>query len=155
MASYKLLRGPPAAALGSFALAGVGLAVYRKSIFAEAHAEARDPQPQDASGLAGTILPAAPKVFSSGPSMVSLRLKSSEDVNHNTKLLRFEYPNPEAVSGLSLTCKPPHPYQHSLNADTPVAAVLTMSWPQGSLLPVMRPYTPVSQLGAHTSSFVR
>ena len=108
MASYKLLRGPPAAALGSFALASLGLAVYRKSIFAEAHAEARDPQPQDARGLAGTpelLRPAPPKIFSSGPSMVSLRLKSSEEINHNTKLLRFEFPNPEAVSGLSLTCK--------------------------------------------------
>lgn len=115
MASFKLLRGPSAATLGSVALAGVGLAVYRKSIFAEVHAESREPQTQDARGLAvppDMLQPAPPKVFSSGPAMVSLRLKSSEEINHNTKLLRFEFPNPEAVSGLSLTCKPPHSYQY-------------------------------------------
>jgi len=44
------------------------------------------------------------KVFSGllGP---TLRLESSETVNHNTKRLRFAFPDSNAVSGLTLTCK--------------------------------------------------
>jgi cytochrome-b5 reductase len=38
----------------------------------------------------------------------SLRLENSENVNHNTKRLRFAFPNPEAQSGLTLTCIYPH-----------------------------------------------
>ncbi len=45
------------------------------------------------------------KVFGRGPAMVSLPLESSEQVSHNTKLLRFRLPNENDVSGLSLTCK--------------------------------------------------
>ncbi|KAF3001268.1 hypothetical protein E8E13_003877 [Curvularia kusanoi] len=61
--------------------------------------------------------------------MISLPLESSEQVNHNTKLLRFKFPNEADVSGLSLT-----------------SSVLTASWPKGSWTPVARPYTPVSSL---------
>ena len=45
------------------------------------------------------------KVFGRGPAFVSLQLESSEQVNHNTKLLRFKLPNETDVSDLSLTCK--------------------------------------------------
>ncbi|KAH6991195.1 oxidoreductase NAD-binding domain-containing protein [Ilyonectria sp. MPI-CAGE-AT-0026] len=67
------------------------------------------------------------KVFKGGPAFVSLPLESSEAVNHNTKRLRFKLPQEDAVSGLTLT-----------------SALLTVSWPKGSWVPVPRPYTPVS-----------
>lgn len=60
----------------------------------------------------------------------SLRLQSAEMVNHNMRHLRFELPDPNAKSGLSLT-----------------SAVLTISFPNGGWIPVIRPYTPVSELG--------
>ncbi|KAF9737790.1 hypothetical protein PMIN06_007285 [Paraphaeosphaeria minitans] len=69
------------------------------------------------------------KVFSRGPAFVSLPLESVEQLNHDTKRLRFSLPNSTDVSGLSLT-----------------SAVLTLSWPQGQWTPVARPYTPVSRL---------
>ncbi|KAI4870144.1 NADH-cytochrome b5 reductase [Hypoxylon rubiginosum] len=72
----------------------------------------------------------APKqAFGSGPAFLSLQLESTEAVNHNTKRLRFRLPDANTVSGLSLT-----------------SALLTFSWPKGSILPVLRPYTPVNAL---------
>ncbi|KAL4803412.1 hypothetical protein BDV18DRAFT_40721 [Aspergillus unguis] len=69
------------------------------------------------------------KVFGKGPAFKSLKLHSSENVNHNTKKLRFELPGgANAVSGLSLT-----------------SALLTFSKPDGCWLPVIRPYTPISK----------
>ncbi|KAL2017076.1 hypothetical protein VTK56DRAFT_2599 [Thermocarpiscus australiensis] len=59
----------------------------------------------------------------------SLRLHSTELINHNTKRLRFELPDPSQPSGLSLT-----------------SALLTVSFPNGRWLPVLRPYTPVNDL---------
>ncbi|KAL6235359.1 hypothetical protein BDW75DRAFT_144198 [Aspergillus navahoensis] len=70
------------------------------------------------------------KVFGRGPAFKYLRLHSAESVNHNTKRLRFELPGGESsISGLGLT-----------------SALLTFSKPEGSWLPVVRPYTPVSKL---------
>ena len=45
------------------------------------------------------------KVFRGGPAFVSLTLESAEQVNHNTKKLRFRLPEKDAVSGLPLTCE--------------------------------------------------
>ncbi|KZM24496.1 oxidoreductase [Ascochyta rabiei] len=98
----------PTTVLGGLAIGGASYA-FTRTIHAESES------------------PAAARVFSRGPAMVSLPLESSEQVNHNTKLLRFKLPNPTNVSGLPLT-----------------SAVLTASWPKGRLLPVARPYTPVS-----------
>ncbi|OQE32553.1 hypothetical protein PENFLA_c001G04686 [Penicillium flavigenum] len=69
-----------------------------------------------------------PKVFS-GFGFTTLRLQSTKDVNHNTKRLVFEFPNQNATSGLSLT-----------------SALLTISRPEGRWFPVLRPYTPISDL---------
>lgn len=44
------------------------------------------------------------KVFGRGPAFVSLPLQSEEQVNHDTKRLRFSLPNSTDISGLSLTC---------------------------------------------------
>jgi cytochrome-b5 reductase len=60
-----------------------------------------------------------------------LRLQSSESINHNTKRLRFELPDPNTKSGLSLT-----------------SAVLTISFPNGGWIPCIRPYTPTNDLSA-------
>jgi cytochrome-b5 reductase len=35
----------------------------------------------------------------------TLRLESSQQVNHNTKRLRFQLPDPNSNAGLGLTCK--------------------------------------------------
>ncbi|KAL8281720.1 hypothetical protein RB597_009431 [Gaeumannomyces tritici] len=69
------------------------------------------------------------KFFGGFPPLKSLRLHSAELINHNTKRLRFELPDKDSVSGLSLT-----------------SATLTVSFPNGSWVPVPRPYTPVSDL---------
>ncbi|KXG47616.1 Riboflavin synthase-like beta-barrel [Penicillium griseofulvum] len=68
------------------------------------------------------------KVFS-GFGFTTLRLQSIKDFNHNTKRLVFEFPDQNATSGLSLT-----------------SALLTISRPEGRWLPVLRPYTPISDL---------
>ncbi|KAF4777957.1 oxidoreductase NAD-binding domain-containing protein [Colletotrichum scovillei] len=113
MASVTLRRVRPATIAATVAAGGIGLAAYSRLFVNSASAESGAP----------------PKVFGAGPAFVSLALESSEDVNHNTKRLRFKLPQREAVSGLSLT-----------------SAVLTMSWPEGRWLPVARPYTPVQPL---------
>ncbi|KAK1759208.1 NADH-cytochrome b5 reductase 2 [Echria macrotheca] len=59
----------------------------------------------------------------------SLKLHSSELINHNTKKLRFELPDASQPSGLSLS-----------------SALLTVSFPNGRWLPVLRPYTPTNDL---------
>ncbi|KAL3486118.1 mitochondrial NADH-cytochrome b5 reductase [Aspergillus germanicus] len=74
--------------------------------------------------------PASQRVFGKGPAFKYLQLHSSESVNHNTKRLRFELPGGgSAQSGLGLT-----------------SALLTFSKPEGSWLPAVRPYTPISKL---------
>ncbi|KAF1932166.1 ferredoxin reductase-like protein [Didymella exigua CBS 183.55] len=102
--SLRLVR--PTAILAGVAIGGTSYAFVR-SVHADTGAPA--------------------KVFGRVPAFVSLPLESSEQVNHNTKLLRFKLPHDSDVSGLSLT-----------------SAVLTASWPKGSWTPVARPYTPVS-----------
>ena len=44
------------------------------------------------------------KIFTSGFSFQNLKLESSEIVNHNTKRLRFQLPDKDAVSGLHPSC---------------------------------------------------
>ncbi len=52
----------------------------------------------------------------------SLKLHSTELINHNTKRLRFELPDPNQPSGLALT-----------------SALLTVSFPNGGWKPAIRP----------------
>ena len=100
----------------------VGLGAYalylRRSSLA-----AQDSAGADAKGGSGK------GVFSSF-GFHSLKLHSTELVNHNTKRLRFELPHPSRPSGLALT-----------------SALLTISFPNGGWVPVLRPYTPVNDLG--------
>lgn len=55
--------------------------------------------------------------FGGGPAFFSLALESSEQVNHNTKRLRFKLPEADAVSGLSMTCWSPWVLSHRAGAD--------------------------------------
>lgn len=75
--------------LGGVALAGIGIGMYSRYMMNVAHADSGAP----------------PKAFGNGPAFLSLKLQSSEVVNHNTKRLRFALPTEEHVSGLPLTCK--------------------------------------------------
>ncbi|KAI2842331.1 hypothetical protein CBS11350_5943 [Aspergillus niger] len=70
-----------------------------------------------------------PKTVFSGLGLTTLRLQSIRTVNHNTKRLVFEYPDESASSGLTLT-----------------SALLAITHPEGSWLPTIRPYTPISDL---------
>ncbi|KAM4067190.1 oxidoreductase NAD-binding domain-containing protein [Hirsutella rhossiliensis] len=97
--------------LTTLAMGGIGLGVI--TVMRRSYSQAASGTP--------------PAVFAGGPAFVSLPLESSEVVSHDTKRLRFIFPQNDAVSGLSLT-----------------SAVLTMSWPKGKWLPVARPYTPIS-----------
>ncbi|KAH7348572.1 NADH-cytochrome b5 reductase-like protein [Rhexocercosporidium sp. MPI-PUGE-AT-0058] len=114
MAARAIFRTqrPVAVAAGLLGATGVGLWVAKSYFTNNAFAESPEP----------------PTVFSSWFGQ-SLKLGSSEVVNHNTKRLRFEFPNEDARSGLVLT-----------------SAVLVMTWPKGKMFPTVRPYTPVSSL---------
>lgn len=68
-------------------LLGVGAYCVQSRLISTANAESNE----------------APKVFS-GFGFTTLRLQSTQDVNHNTKRLVFEFPDQNATSGLSLTC---------------------------------------------------
>jgi cytochrome-b5 reductase len=59
----------------------------------------------------------------------SLKLHSTELINHNTKKLRFELPDASQASGLALA-----------------SALLTVSFPGGGWIPTLRPYTPTNDL---------
>ncbi|KAL5359968.1 hypothetical protein BJX96DRAFT_64299 [Aspergillus floccosus] len=96
------------ALVSAFAAGGVGAYYSTRS----AYAESGEP----------------PKVFG-GFGLMTLSLKDVQQVNHNTKRLAFEFLDPHAQSGLTLT-----------------SALLTVSWPEGRWLPVLRPYTPISRL---------
>ena len=79
----------PGAIISTLAVSGVGLGILTKLLMGDASAESNTPT----------------KIFKGGPAFVSLPLESSEDVNHNTKRLRFKLPQRENISGLPLTCK--------------------------------------------------
>lgn len=94
-----------------------------------------------------------PKMFK-GFGFTTLRVQDVQVVNHNTKRLVFEFPDQNAKSGLSLTCTTPSiPWLIVLSL-TIIAALLTFSWPRGRWLPVLRPYTPISELGTITLLYI-
>ncbi|KAK0643897.1 hypothetical protein B0T16DRAFT_332998 [Cercophora newfieldiana] len=92
------------------------------------------------AGLAGAVAfayykvayasegPQGKPIFSSfGPK--SLKVHSTELINHNTKKIRFELPDKSQTSGLGLC-----------------SSLLTISFPGGGVLPCPRPYTPTNDL---------
>jgi cytochrome-b5 reductase len=91
MSLNRLRAARPATVIRTLAVSGVSLAIVTRLIMGNASAESNAPT----------------KVFKGGPAFVSLPLESSEQVNHNTKRLRFKLPQRDDVSGLPLTCKCP------------------------------------------------
>ncbi|KAJ5219280.1 uncharacterized protein N7498_001379 [Penicillium cinerascens] len=89
-------------------LAGVGAGLYR--YYGSGPIEPKD----------------RPKVFN-GEDWVDLKVASIENLSHNTKKLRFEFEDKEAVSGLQVA-----------------SALLTRFKPEGAEKNVLRPYTPTS-----------
>ncbi|EPE06549.1 nadh-cytochrome b5 reductase [Ophiostoma piceae UAMH 11346] len=70
----------------------------------------------------------------------TLTLASSESLNHNVKHLRFDLPDPQSSSGLTVT-----------------SALLAITFPGGSWLPTLRPYTPINDADdrGHIDFFVK
>jgi cytochrome-b5 reductase len=67
----------------------------------------------DVKKLAKSAVPAS-KVFTGGDQgFVSLRLDKVENINHNTKMFRFVFDDPAAVSGMNVACSyPPCEVEH-------------------------------------------
>lgn len=101
LAAY--LRQGIASATGAVALAGIGGSIFYKKCITQAHAESTTAT--TGTTASKTTKEAAPRIFSSRPAFIALKLQSSVDVNHNTKLLRFVFPRDDAISGLGLTCE--------------------------------------------------
>lgn len=101
-AATDLLSTHGATIVKGIAVAGVSGALISKFMMASADAEAPATKSQQQEGTTG-----GKKVFGRpGPVFQSLALQSSEDVNHNTKRLRFALPGGDGdVSGLPLTCE--------------------------------------------------
>lgn len=89
----------------------LGTAVVGGALLATSFYNASHTQPPSAPVADHTVQhssqsPKDPKkFFTSGFSFQDLKLESSEVVNHNTKRLRFELPDKDAVSGLRASCK--------------------------------------------------
>ncbi|KAG6360959.1 hypothetical protein INS49_012027 [Diaporthe citri] len=111
MATQELVSAYGPTVFKGLAVAGIGGAVITQ-LMRKADAESGEPK----------------KIFPRpGPSFTRLTLEKAEDVNHNTKRLRFALPEENAVTGLPLT-----------------SALLTFAIPKGGFLPVLRPYTPIT-----------
>ncbi|TGO15146.1 hypothetical protein BPAE_0590g00020 [Botrytis paeoniae] len=72
-----------------------------------------------------------PKTFGGGPAFTSLQLHSVEKLNHDSSRFRFSLPTEDSVSGLSL-----------------ISTLTRISFQAGQWRPVVRPYTPISDLNA-------
>lgn len=89
MSTQELVSAYGPTVFKGLAVAGVGGAVLSQ-LMRRAEAESGEPK----------------KIFGrAGPSFTRLTLENAEDVNHNTKKLRFALPSENAVSGLPLTCE--------------------------------------------------
>lgn len=103
------------------AVAGIGVLAYLKFSSAAAPPDAQSDGKSPVVGGANFTTPFGFR---------TLKLHSTEQLNHNTKRLRFELPDPNQPSGLTLT-----------------SALLSLSFPNGGWIPVPRPYTPTNKLG--------
>ena len=88
------------------------------------------------AGASPQIIPesakmAPQKTFTGMLSSVQLKVKSVEQVNHDTKKITFNLPTSDAISGLPIA-----------------SAILTQHTPAGGWIPVFRPYTPITDTDA-------
>lgn len=83
------------------------------------------PQRVHAESLPSDSKAAITKMKWSG--FTELRVHGTEEVNHNVKKITFILPTEDTISGLS-----------------PVTSLLSQHWPEDGWLPVLRPYTPIS-----------
>lgn len=90
MSTQELVSTYGPSMLKGLAVAGIGGAAISQLMMKKADAD---------SGAPKNIFGRA------GPSFTRLTLESSEEVNHNTKRLRFALPSEDAITGLPLTCK--------------------------------------------------
>lgn len=89
MATQELVSAYGPTVFKGLAVAGIGGAVISQ-LMRKADADSGEPK----------------KIFPRpGPSFTRLTLEKAEDVNHNTKRLRFALPEENAVTGLPLTCE--------------------------------------------------
>lgn len=127
----------PSLKVASLTAAGVGVGYvgYRyytttSIFFTQAHAEA----------------PISKKVSWSG--FTELKLESAEMVNHNVRRLTFALPESDSITGIA----PISRFQASkrdlyICFNHILASMLTRHTPEGAWIPVIRPYTPVSDNG--------
>lgn len=112
-------------------------------------AEAAPKPSQDAAQAAKSATPA--KAFQGGDQgFLDLKLAEVIPYNHNTKKLRFELPEKDQVSGLTVACKSHHHRMRwkETRADFQLAAAIITKYkgPQHEK-PVIRPYTPINDEG--------
>ena len=101
MFSQRTLRSS-APFIGTAIIAG---GLYAASLQNSGPAESHPGTVIDRAAQGSSKNPSNPnKTFMSGFSFQNLKLESSEDVNHNTKRLRFQLPEKDAVSGLHPSC---------------------------------------------------
>ena len=75
------------------------------------------------------------KIFIGGDQgFLPLALDKIEEINHNTKRFRFKFEDAEAVSGLTIA-----------------SALVTKVKKEGDEKPTIKPYTPVSDEGEHST----
>lgn len=102
----ELLQAHGANLAKGIAVAGVSGVLISKFMMSTADAEAPPAGAEHVKQKQQQHVGVGKKVFGRpGPVFQSLALESSEDVNHNTKRLRFKLPADGDVTGLPLTCK--------------------------------------------------
>ena len=113
MFSQRVLRSS-APYIGTAVIAG---GLYAASLQNSGSSESHPGTVTDGAVQGSSQNPSNPnKTFTSGFSFQNLKLESSEIVNHNTKRLRFQLPDKDAVSGLHPSCTLRR--SHSVNDST-------------------------------------
>ncbi|KAI1145967.1 oxidoreductase NAD-binding domain-containing protein [Nemania diffusa] len=110
-------------AAGAVGVSGIGYYFLNSSSGAKIENKAKEE-------LSKVAAPPKPAFTGGDQGFVSLVLKSTEDINHNTKKLIFQLPEGDMVSGLHIA-----------------SALLTKFVPEGQKA-VLRPYTPTSDESA-------
>ncbi|KAJ5727933.1 oxidoreductase NAD-binding domain-containing protein [Penicillium malachiteum] len=118
MSHIRFLSRKATAAIATIGV--IGIIAARASYGMEALAES--PKPRE------TMITVRPAMgLGARMGFFTLRLESAQQINDNTKRLRFQLPDPNSNAGLCLT-----------------SFILTIHKPANAWLPVIRPYTPIN-----------